>query len=316
MVWSWMVLAAAAAPWSVSVFEAPEGFEEEADSFRVLMEGALRAEGTEVRPLADRSPCGDPRCAGLALTEVPGGTVVFGRLRRFGAKLIVSAEAVGQTQGTAQMVIDQVEDLDAAAQRIVLSLLTGVPPDRTVELGTVTAAEEAPDRRKDGARGLSFAVGPIAPLAGTLGQSAIGVAIDLGYWFETRHFAVEPLIGARFSVDRRDDRRFLEIPLDIGMYWIPSLGDFSPFIGGGGGIRYISARRPATLFVGETIQTRHDDEERDSGAAFALFGRAGVLLLRTYALRVSVSARYGVSFIDLNGAGYAQSITGLMAVHF
>ncbi|MGF1510037.1 MAG: hypothetical protein ACFB9M_11110 [Myxococcota bacterium] len=302
-------------PWTVTVFDAPDAQVEDADAFQALLEAALVQEGLEVRLPLHRTPCFDAECAAsLAPFPLSSGSVVVGRLRPFGNKLFIQSTVFGTHPRTAQIVIDSADDLDAAAARIGRSLATGSPVAQTAELGTITAVEARPDRRREGQRGLSFALGPVLPLDETLGNADAGLAIDLGYWFETRHFAVEPTIGVRFSIDPEEDRNFVEVPLDVGAYWIPTTGDLAPFLGGGAGIRFLFESRPDAVVVGNVIETRTTSS--DSAAAFGVFARGGLLLLRTYTLRVSVSARYGVSFVDLNGSRNPQSLTGLVAVHF
>ncbi len=48
---------------------------------------------------------------------------------------------------------------------------------------------------------------------------------------------------------------------------------------------------------------------QDDGWGVGLFGRVGLILFRTYAVRVTMSVDYDVTFVDLSGRGYLQAVT-------
>lgn len=300
-------------------FEAPDDLREDVDTFRLLFLDELRDEGVTLDSgVEDLPPCGGLECAGAAFESSAAERIVVGTVSRFGQKLLVNAQLVapdGRTDSR-RIVIDRIEDLDVAAKRLADALRDQVSVERNAKLGEITALETQRDRRRRGTGGLSFGLGGVIPLDDTYAGNDGGLGFQLGYWYETKHFAIEPSLGFRFSTDARGDRRFFDVPLLIGGYWIMGLGDFAPFIGGGGGIRYIYEARPGTVRVGDVIFTEHQGETADDLFAGSLFAKLGVLILRTYSVRATISFAYEVSFVDLNDTGFPQNIFGMVAVHF
>ncbi len=318
---AWLVAAAISAPeWVVLTFDGPKDLAEERRTFRVLFDNALRDEGQRVRATGGSAICGDAACALGAAQAIGVDRAVGGSIGRFGSKLMVTAFLVDagreRQMQSRQITVDRLEDLDVAAVRLAAALVGDCSADSTVELGNITALETEPDRRRRGTGGLSLLLGAMFPLSETYGGASGGLGVDLGYWFETRHFAIEPTLGFRVSTDAGGERRFYEVPIDIGGYFIAGRGDVSAFLGGGGGLRYIWVREPGTVRVGSVIQTQHQGELTDDRAGAGVFGRAGLLFLRTYRVRLSVSARYEVTFIELNGGAFPQALSAQLAVHF
>jgi len=315
-----VVAAAAAAPsWGVTPFEAPEALDEDVGTLRLLLVTELEERGVVVDPdSAELGPCGESDCASEAAGKLGVDRVVAGTVRPFGQKLLVSTllvDAAGRSESR-RIVIDRVEDFDVAAKRVASAFLEGRPTDRTAKLGEITALETERTRRKRGFGGLSLGLGAVLPLEGTYAGNAAGVAFRLGYWFEARRFALETALGFRFTSDPGGDRRFFDVPLTIGGYYIAGLGDFAPFFGGGLGIRYLYEARPGTIQVGNVVVTQHQGELSDDGFGATAFARAGVMILRTYEVRASVSLAYEAGFVDLSDRGFPQTLLALVSVHF
>lgn len=303
--------ASAEAPWSVMSFVASDGWEEDAETFRVLMAQALRDAGWSVAADGTTVPCDQVSCAN-------GPRVVVGSLRKFGDRVLISALSVedGQARTTAQIPVSSLNALDVGAKRVAAALATGVSAAATGELGTITELEAKPDTRKKGAEGASLSLGAVVPLDDGFGGLDGGFSFGLGYWFETRNFAIEPTLSVRFSSDREGERQFVSIPFEIGGYYIPGTGDISPFFGGGLGIQYMWEKRTVERDLGSVVQIRSSTEVDDDGFGLGVFGRAGVLFLRTYAVRMSFSGRYGVTFMEINGRDNPQAMMFELAVHF
>jgi hypothetical protein len=312
--------AVAAAPtWGVVPFEAPDPLREDVDTLRLMLVTELEGRGVNVdRSSASLDACGEPACAAEAARTLGVARAVGATVSRFGEKVLVAAVFVtpeGDSESR-RIVVDRVEDFDVAARRLAAALLQDQPVDKTAKLGDITALETERERRRRGLGGLTLGVGGVVPIDGTYAGNAAGLALQLGYWFEAKHFAVETSLGFRFSTDPGGDREFYDVPLYLGGYWIPGLGDFTPFLGGGLGLRYLYEERPGTVRVGEVIVTEHQGELSDDGFAPAAFAKAGVLILRTYRVRASVSVAYEVAFRDLNDGGYPQTVLALATVHF
>jgi hypothetical protein len=287
-----------------------------ADTFRELLRDELSVRTGSFFKMVDTA-CQDLPCALEAGQSSDADVVVFGSLSALGSKLIVSvtvADVSGKKAASTQKItLDRLEDLDQASTRVASAITQGTTTEKTAELGTVVHEEVAPDRRREGQRGLGLRVGGLAPLGD--GYGTPGVVMDMTYWFETRNFAIEPRLGLRFSADDGDNS-FFEMPMDLGAYYILGKGDFAPFIGGGGGLRWMSESRSETVRTGDVIITESTQRMDDSAFGFGVFARAGVLLFRTYTMRVALTADYNVTFVKLNGNSAPQSFTGGIGVYF
>lgn len=265
--------------------------------------------------------CEDVPCARAAAAKANSGVALYGNLGTLGSKTVVTVTMVdvetGEVINTQRMAVDRVEDLDAVASRMAEAFVRGTSTDETAELGNVTAEEAKPDRRRDAEHSLGLRLGGIVPLgdAGFADQTG-GVALDLTYWYEARNFAIAPRLGFRFSADPDDEDSFFEMPFDIGAYYILGSSDFAPFVGGGAGLRYMSQRTVEGRQVGGVIATTHESTVSDSAFGFGSFARAGILLGRTYTVRVAVTADYNIAFLELNGEANPQSFTAGVSVFF
>jgi hypothetical protein len=241
-------------------------------------------------------------------------------LGALGRKVIVNVLVVDVARGTTatsqRMTINRVEELDLVATRIATAIASGKSAQQTAQLGTITSNEVNPDRRKKPARGISFRLGTIVPFGdGYADAVGGGVAIDLSYWFETRHFAIEPRVGVRFDAVRGDEG-YVEVPIDIGGFYLFSRGNISPFIGGGAGIRYIWDSRKADLSVGSTIPSRATKIVEDSAWGFGAYGRVGIMFMRMYTVRLAVSGEYNITVATVNGKKNPQSFSGGLSIIF
>ncbi|MBN1947793.1 MAG: hypothetical protein JW797_19155 [Bradymonadales bacterium] len=150
--------------------------------------------------------------------------------------------------------------------------------------------------------GIGLWIGGILPGGQDYGNTSGGMGFDLLYWFERPHFAVQPRVGIHFDTDR-SDHTFWEVPLDVGLFWLPAAGPVTPYFGGGGGLRYIHEQRPVFLRTGTFLITEAVGFDRDSGLGVTVYGRFGFLLARRSSFRVNLNVDYAVTFLDLNGRG-------------
>jgi TolB-like protein len=255
-----------------------------AETFRDLLQNELSTRNGASFSAGGQA-CQDAPCAVASGAKLGAGVAVFGSMNALGSKIIVSVTVVdvasGQILSNQKMKVDQVEDLDSAAVRIAEAIVTGSTTKETAELGNITEEESRPERRRMGKSGLGLRVGGVAPLSDGYADGVPGVLIEASYWYETSSFAIEPRIGARFSADN-DGGNYLELPMDVGAYYIIGQSDFAPFVGGGGG----------------------------------LHAKAGILLFRTFTMRVAISADYNISFVEVNGNANPQSLTAGIGVYF
>lgn len=314
----WSAAASAQDTWAMLPINTRSVDQDAADTFRELLRDELSTRTGSSFKMVDTA-CQDLPCAIEAGQQNQADVVVFGSLSALGRKLIVAVTVVDvqgkKAASTQKIAIDRLEDLDQASTRVATAITQGSTTDETAELGTVVQEEVAPDRRREGQRGWGLRVGGLAPLGDGYGGSSPGVVMDLSYWFETRNFAIEPRLGLRFTADDNSNN-FFEMPMDVGAYYILGKGDFAPFFGGGGGLRWLAESREETVQTGDVIITESVQQMNDSAFGFGVFARAGVLLFRTYTLRVALTADYNITFVELNDRSTPQSFTAGIGVYF
>ncbi len=289
------------------------------ETFRALLADEL-VKQRGGKQVASSDACADAPCAAEAGRRLHVKSVYLVSIRRLGKKLIVSASEVAADKGdlvrSEKMTVNRVEDLDSVATRLARSLVTGKSPDQTAELGTITQKDSEELRRRHGDSGFGMRVGGVIPLADSLGSSSFGVLLDLGYWYEATYFAVEARSGVRFSTNSTSEGFFFGLPVDVSGYYLPLLGDFTPFVGGGLGLRFIYEERPEEITVGTIIQSEHRSLVDDSGFGLGLHGKLGMLLFRTWSVRMLVALEYDLAFIELNNQENPQSLSFALGVIF
>lgn len=287
---------------------------------QTLVMNELDARGQTVERASTPTPCDDATCAQAIAAADRVAYVIVGGLQPFGGKILVTASVYrardNVIEGRHDLSIDTASDLDVAAKRIASAVLGGGSTEDNQELGAISQLETQPDKRRQGDAGFTFSMGGIIPARGTYGGSDGGLTLGVGYWYEGRNYALETAIGFRFSADTTGEHRFYEIPLDVGAYYILGLGNFAPFIGAGGGLRWMNASRRGKIRVGSVIELENEGQIEDDGFGFGAFARLGVMLLRTYSVRMSIAGRYSVNFWDFNGNGFPQAGMAEIQVHF
>ncbi|MBH25866.1 MAG: hypothetical protein CMH57_15775 [Myxococcales bacterium] len=292
------------------------------ETFKEILQAEISARNSAAFMAATGKPCGDVPCARDRGRAVGAEVALFGALSALGSAKIVATVTVvdvptGSVLSTQRMNVDRVEDLDKVATRMATAILGGTNTEETAELGNITEEEIPPAKRREGDRGLGLRVGGIAPIGGGYGGDAgTGILLDVSYWFETNDFAIEPRWGLRFSTTSDEEASYFEMPIDVGAYYILSRSDFAPFVGGGAGIRFISETRPPDVETGAVVTETSTEPMDDSAWGFGTFARAGFLLFRTYALRVSVSVDYNITFVTLNDEPNPQSLNFGIGVMF
>ena len=293
-----------------------------ADTFTELLATEItRSSGLPVvRP---SETCKDAACARPAAGAAGAQVACFGAMHALGSKIIVSLTAImvetGEVRGSERMAADQVEDLDAVATRLAKALMIGGTVEETAELGTITRHEKPPDRRREGNSGLAIGLGVVSHAVGRPSGGDPGAAIHVSYWYEARDFAIEPrisIMGPAFDIGSDEPGSWLAIPGDVGAYWLSSPGDFSPYVGGGAGITRYMEERVEKKSVGTVVRTEHETEVDDGGLGFHMFARGGLLLFRTYTMRVAIDATYRITFVGLDDRSSLQSFEGGIRVLF
>lgn len=297
--------------WTVLPLAARGVHPDDAATFRDLLQLELGS-GRDLFFVQGALPCQDDACARGSGEALGADVAVYGMLSALGSEVIASATVVdvrsGRVRSVQRMTVDRVEELDTVAERMAAAIHSGTSTAETAQLGMITSEEAEAEIRREGDSGFGMRVGGIAPFADGYADAGFGVLIDLAYWFETLHFAIEPRVGFRFSTGR-EDASYFELPIDVGGYYILGRGDVAGIAGGGAGIRFISESRPATFVTGTVVRTSLETVLDDSQWGLGTFGRLGLLLLRTYTVRMAITVDYNITFVELNGFENPQSLT-------
>jgi len=303
--------------WVMLDFQSRQVAPDDAAMFRDLLQTEL-SKAMGVQFSRSEVACTDALCAAGVAKTVGASSAVYGSVGRLGERVIVTVELVdadGSLRRSERMGVSQIEELETVATRIAAAFASNQDVSKTAQLGTVTTDEVAPPKRRQGFGGLALGVGALIPATG-YANVPLGMAIDLAYWYEATHFAIGPRLGIRFHANPKADDHFIEVPFDLGAYFVFGQGDFAPFIGGGAGIRYISDTRRAVITTGSVITTTHEADFDEQVWALGTYARAGVLLFRTYTVRVSLSVDYNVAFATIHGESMPQSFTAMLTTHF
>ena len=265
--------------------------------------------------------CRAPACAAEIGKSMGAQRVIYGSLNTLGIRILVNATEVDVASGNVvsgqRFSVEKVEELEEASARLARAFLTGERVQETAELGNITEKEAMPERRRQGVRGTSLGVQGLFPFADAYGDTGPGIGLALGYWYEAASFAIEPRLGVRFSTGTdATDNSFFALPLDLNAYYIASLGNVAPFVGGGAGARYMRETLVRDVTTGSVIKQRYDKELQDSGWGFGLNARLGLMFFRTYSVRTAISAAYDVTFIKLNDRANPQAAMVELSVFF
>lgn len=237
--------------------------------------------------------------------------VVWGSLSSLGSKIVVRAAAVesatGELRGDERIVALSIEELDSVAERLASALVNQRPVEETVELGTVVEQEQTPPARRDADHGFGFQIGAVVPFSGVPTDS-IGIDLGISYVYEAVTFALQPRVGVRFSANSSDEQQYVQLPVDLGAFWIAGRSDVAFLAGGGFGLRYQWARKRVTRDFDGLVDMSNDSLVTDDAVGVGTFARIGALFFRTYSVRMLLAVDYDVSFIEVFGSGFPQSL--------
>ena len=308
--------ALAAPTWTVLPLDSRGVDSDSAATFRDLLISELGARN-KARFVDAPAPCNDVPCAQRAGKSTGAAMVVYGRLSKLGRNIIITLTTVDVRKGTPwnqqRMGVNTVEDLEPAAARLAEAIIRNRPVEKTAELGMITRREVAPDRRRTGYSGASFRLGG----GGLLNRPDAGggsLRFQLGWWYEARHFAIEPTLSFRMAPDGPKESGAFHV--DFGAYWIPGTGDVTPFVGAGGGIRRVNETIIQRETAGQVIRFETETEVSDAAWAPGGFARVGLMFFRTYDTRLTVSVDYDLTFTELNGSGPIQLAQGAVGILF
>jgi hypothetical protein len=231
--------------------------------------------------------CYEPVCAAEAGFKAKVEQVVYGSVAKLGEKHIVQASVVNvSTQEviwSGSLSAATAEDLDMVAQRLAKSIAEGKKTGETVEVGTVTEAEEEEPLRRRVFYTTGIKAGALQPLGG-YGESGTMFHLGALFWYETPNIVAELAVYTAFSGNLADvgGTATEAVAPELSILYMFSKKDISPYIGGGIGFGILSLN-PESGFIPETAY----------GVAFN--GGGGLVFFRTYDIRVLLDVRYRVN---------------------
>lgn len=242
---------------------------------------------SEIDALVWDRGCAESACAIEIGKQANAQKVVFGSLNKLGEKIILQFNLVDVSTNETLLSDDlsamRVEDLDQVVKRVAVSIVQQIPVAKTVEVGLVTEQEsqEAKTRKANSSWGIAF--GYLYPQKGYDDEDQIFVW-DFRSIYEMRHIAVDAVMGFRQG-----------FALNVGILYVPSLKDFSPFVGAGIGFHGVSHKQ----FHDNPIYYEYGENEKTSDG-FELLLKGGLLAFRTYDFRVVATVEYSMTFNDYN----------------
>ncbi|MBI5507512.1 MAG: PEGA domain-containing protein [Deltaproteobacteria bacterium] len=144
--------------------------------------------------------------------------------------------------------------------------------------------------------GLGVALGAFKPTNGDLATRRSGLALDAVYWHELGALAIEPRFGMRWDVRPDEEADYLEVVGDVGVHWLVLHRPTTPFVGAGGGARWLRRKHQETFVFGNVVRTTARRVVEEDGYGVGGYGRAGVLFFRDASVRGSVSLDYELAY--------------------
>lgn len=238
--------------------------------------------------IGDVLECYESECAAEAGFRANVEHVIYGSVSRLGDKHIVQLSIVSvltkEIVWAGSLAAKTAEDLDTVVKRLAKSISEGKAAEETIEVELVTAEEEKEPRRRRVFHTVGITAGMVVPLDGYGGSSAL---YNLGwlYWYETPRFVAEVAGYATFpgSSETGDAAEFC--PVELSLLYMLSKKDISPYFGGGVGFGWL---------VVDPYETAY---------GLTLNAGGGVVLLRTYDIRLILDARYHINLADVPNVG-------------
>ncbi|MDD5674773.1 MAG: hypothetical protein PHC61_11455 [Chitinivibrionales bacterium] len=246
--------------------------------------------------------CRDKTCALEAGKRAGASEAVYGVARQLGNKWIVSGWRVKVADGSilASSTLDSksIGDFEFVMKRIAQGLATGKKIEETADIDNVTETEMSEEqfRRRQGYYAFGFKFGFLFPPAGRFYSR-------YEYDYSSSLYSGSHVVLKKYSqVLNTDFVNWFELPKDLALEWDLHVGwanevgthfsllklfsrkDFAPFAGGGIGLDYVFPDGVDSIAK----------DKRNGG--FAINGKAGMILFRTYDFRVFTTLGYKIVF--------------------
>lgn len=239
--------------------------------------------------------CYESSCAAEAGFKAKVERVIFGSVSRLGEKYMVQVSVVNvstrEVVWSGSLAAKTAEDLDIVVKRIAKAIVEGKKVEAGAEIGAITEQEITQEvKRKESfyATGGNFVYG--FPVTGYAEAGSI-MGFNWLNWYETPQFAVEFNFGYLWSLNAMatgtipDEPSVIDYGANVSFFYLLSKGDFSPYVGGGLGPRFIMMEAGGQGY----------------GANFGMGFNAGggLVLLRTYDFHVIIDGRFALNLAEI-----------------
>ena len=203
---------------------------------------------------------------------------------------------------------------DTPAEVNATGVASGDAPERAA---TEVSPEEPPlDAAAWRRSGPSVYAGFLLVPGDSVGGANSGVSLEGGWHVETPHVWIEPRLGVRFSPYSGPDKTagLLQVLLDLRVHYYFLDGPFSPYVGGGVGMHFLSTQWLNDDAPESDPRLGESFRERGWGAALNL--GAGVQILRRDDVRLTLGADYHALSLTVRDKSVQHMLTALVGVHF
>ncbi len=265
--------------------------------------------------LTPSSPCREKTCALAIADSLKAQQVIFGSARRLGSKWIVRAfhYQLGNEKPLSSHTLDcrSIEDFEPVMKRLAEAIAKGKNTEAVAAIDNITQteADESRFRRREGFYSLGLQFGYLYPY----GEKSYTRWKYSSYGdYNAKELQYKQVLSTDFV-------NWFELPYNLSLQWDLHIGwaaeigshiimlkqfgrgDYSPYIGIGTGLDY--------CFMGDAAPDSIEENHRNSG--FALIGKCGIQLLRTYNFRIHMDGGYKIVFNDDRDQGPFANI-GIM----
>lgn len=243
----------------------------------------------------ERVECYESGCAAEVGFKAKVERMIFGSVSRLGEKYIVQVSVVNvstrEVVWSGSLAAKSAEDLDTVVKRIAKAIAEGKKVEEGAEVGAITEQEVTQEvKRKETfyATGFNFIYG--LPISGYAGASGL-MGGSLINWYETPHFAVETGLSYFWSLNAlttsgvTTEPSVIDQGFNLSFFYLFSKEDFSPYVGGGLGPRFIEMKA-GTMDYGMNF-----------GMTFNAGG--GLALLRTYDFHILIDGRIILNLAEI-----------------
>jgi len=265
------------------------------------------------------STCYDSSCA-IPIAKIQGADkAVIGTMILISDKIIVESTVFDVKTGKPilynSLNAESSSDLDAVINRLSDSIAKNKPVSKVVALNNITQQETLTPRRVNSSVYMGLDMGVTAPIASSyLDSGSLSNFDALMFSFEVNDHVMlqfKPLLGFSWNNSGNTDVFDWRI-MEIGGYYISSVKNISPFVGGSISLHLLNMSKPIPIPIpnnNNIYTTTYTETEHYNETDFGLFLGGGLMFFRTSSVHLYIEAGYQTIFGSFDGNG-ANGIRG------